>query len=160
MQGERTQWPVNLGADSSAVCACLLPKVHGGTHTLSTLDLLCGVSKQHVAPIPAEGHLSALNDAAYLRRSGQENGTKHPDSRFCLPPVMAATRKLIWIEENRFGGWGCSECPWVFNPSGSPTGNSFDEMVQNVELQRDKAFTSHVCAEHPRRARTQKAGTI
>jgi hypothetical protein len=63
---------------------------------------------------------------------------------------MAATRELISIEENRFRGWGCSECAWVFNPSGSPTGNSFDEIVLNLELQRDKAFTSHVCAEHPR----------
>jgi len=99
-----------LGDDSSAVSACLPPKVHGGTHTLWALDLLCGVSKQHVAPIPAEGHLGALNDAAYsLRRSGQENGTKYPDPRFCLPPVMAATRKLIWIEESRFRGWGCSD---------------------------------------------------
>ncbi len=69
---------------------------------------------------------------------------------------MAATRKLIWIEESRFRGWGCSECAWVFNSSGSPTGNSFDELVRNFELQRDKAFTSHVCAEH-RRAKTQKA---
>jgi hypothetical protein len=68
---------------------------------------------------------------------------------------MAATRKLIWMEENRFQGWGCSECLWVFNPSGSP-GNSFAEMVRNVELQRDKEFTSHVCAEHPRGSRTQK----
>jgi hypothetical protein len=39
-------------------------KVRGGTHTLWALDLLGGVSKQQVAPIPAEGHLSALNDAA------------------------------------------------------------------------------------------------
>jgi hypothetical protein len=69
---------------------------------------------------------------------------------------MAATRKLIWIEESRFRGWGCSECALVFNPSGSPTGNSFDQMVRNFELQRDKAFTFHIYAEHSR-AKTQKA---
>jgi hypothetical protein len=86
----------------------------------------------------------------HIQGRGQENGTKQLDPRFCLPSVMAATRKLIWIEENRFRGWGCSECPWRFNPSGSPTGNSFDEMIWNFELQRDKAFTSHVCAEQPR----------
>jgi hypothetical protein len=85
----------------------------------------------------------------HIQGEGQENGTKYLDPRFCLPPVMAATRKLIWIEESRFRGWGCSECPWRFNPSGSTTGNSFDEMMRNFELQRDKAFTSHVCAESP-----------
>jgi len=79
--------------------------------------------------------------------SGQENGTKYPDPRFCRPPVMAATRTLIWIEESRC--WGCSECAWVFNPSSAPTGKSFDEVMRNFELQRDKAFTAHVCAEHP-----------
>ena len=63
---------------------------------------------------------------------------------------MAATRKLIWIEGSRFRGWGCSECHWRFDPSGPPTGNSVDEMMRNFELQRDKAFASHVCAEHRR----------
>ena len=29
-------------------------------------------------------------------------------------------------------------------------GASFDEMMRNFELQRDKEFASHVCAEHPR----------
>jgi hypothetical protein len=38
----------------------------------------------------------------------------------------------------------------VFNPSGTPSGKSLDEMKQNYEQQRDKAFASHVCAEHPR----------
>jgi len=59
-------------------------------------------------------------------------------------------RKLAWIDEQRFRGWGCSECAWVFNPSGSPTGRSLDEMKQNYERQRDKDFAAHVCAEHPR----------
>ena len=48
-----------------------------------------------------------------------------------------------------FRGYGCSACAWVFKPSGAPTGNSFDEMMRNFELQRDKEFTSHVCADHP-----------
>ena len=63
---------------------------------------------------------------------------------------MAALRKLVWIEHDRFRGWGCSECAWVFNPSGAPTGKSFDEAKRNFELQRDKEFTLHVCAKHPR----------
>jgi hypothetical protein len=60
------------------------------------------------------------------------------------------SRKLVWIEQPRFRGWGCSECAWVFNPSGPPTGKSFDEMMRNFELQRDREFTLHVCADHPR----------
>ncbi len=63
---------------------------------------------------------------------------------------MAALRKLVWIEEDRFRCWGCSECAWVFNPPGAPTGKSFNESVRNFELQRDKEFTSHVCADHQR----------
>jgi hypothetical protein len=58
-------------------------------------------------------------------------------------------RKLVWIEEQSFWGWGCSECAWVFNASGSPAGNSLDEMKQNYEQRRDKEFAAHVCAEHP-----------
>jgi len=59
-------------------------------------------------------------------------------------------RKLVWIEEQGFGGWGCSECAWVFNPSALPTGNSLAEMMQNYQQQRDKEFAVHVCAAHPR----------
>jgi hypothetical protein len=60
------------------------------------------------------------------------------------------SRKLVWIEEQRFKGWGCSECAWVFNPSGSPIGKSLAEMMQNYERQRDKDFAAHVCAERSR----------
>jgi hypothetical protein len=59
-------------------------------------------------------------------------------------------RQLIWLKEQRFSGWGCSECAWVFNPSGPPVGKALDEMKQNYERQRDKDFAAHVCAEHPR----------
>jgi hypothetical protein len=60
------------------------------------------------------------------------------------------SRKLVWIEQQRFRGWGCSECAWVFNPSGAPIGKSFSESVRNFELQRDKEFTLHVCAQSPK----------
>jgi hypothetical protein len=59
-------------------------------------------------------------------------------------------RKLEWIEQKHFRGFGCSECGWVFNPSGAPDGKSFDEMMRNFELRRDKEFRLHVCADHPR----------
>jgi hypothetical protein len=58
-------------------------------------------------------------------------------------------RKLIWIEQRRFRGFGCSECGWRFKSSGELTGASFDEMTRNFELQRDKEFSLHVCADHP-----------
>jgi hypothetical protein len=59
-------------------------------------------------------------------------------------------RELVWIEEQLFRGWGCSQCAWVFNSLGSPTGNSLDEMKENYERRRDKDFAAHVCADHPR----------
>jgi hypothetical protein len=69
------------------------------------------------------------------------------------------TRKLIWIEQERFRGFGCSECAWVFKSSSTPAGKSFDEMMQNFELQRDRGFSSHVCAAHPRTESTRKKDT-
>jgi hypothetical protein len=34
--------------------------------------------------------------------------------------------------------------------SGPPSGDSFDEIMRNFELQRCKEFSSHVCVDHPR----------
>ena len=59
-------------------------------------------------------------------------------------------REMVWVENERFRGWACSECAWEFNPSGVPAGNSIDEMKQNYERERDREFASHRCAEHPR----------
>jgi hypothetical protein len=71
---------------------------------------------------------------------------------------MAAPRKLVWIEEDRFQGWGCSECAWVFTPSGPLAGKSYDEMLRKFEAQRNQEFASHVCAEHARTKSTQETG--
>jgi hypothetical protein len=60
------------------------------------------------------------------------------------------SRKLVWIEHKHFRGFGCSECSWRFAPSAAPMGKSFDEVIRNFELQRDKEFRLHVCAEHSR----------
>ena len=65
-------------------------------------------------------------------------------------PMLATRRTLIWIEGSRFRGSGCSECAWVFSPSGPPAGNSLADMLEKYEQQRDKEFAAHVCAEHPR----------
>jgi hypothetical protein len=59
----------------------------------------------------------------------------------------AKSRELVWIEEEGFAGWGCSECTWVFEPSVGPPGKTLDEMTGSFELQRDKEFRLHVCAE-------------
>jgi hypothetical protein len=60
------------------------------------------------------------------------------------------SRDLIWIEQDRFEGWGCSACAWVFNSTGELPSKSFEELMHNFELQRDMAFTLHACADHPR----------
>jgi hypothetical protein len=66
-------------------------------------------------------------------------------------------RKLVWIEKGRFLGFACSECSWRFDSSAALTGKSLDEMIWNFELQRDKQFTSHVCADHPRTMGTKRS---
>jgi hypothetical protein len=65
-------------------------------------------------------------------------------------PRMDALRMLIWIEEPRFQGFGCSECAWAFNPSGPPVGNSLQEMKEYYKRRRDKEFAIHECAGHTR----------
>jgi hypothetical protein len=64
-------------------------------------------------------------------------------------------RKLVWIEGQRFMGWGCSECAWAFNPSGIPIGDSLDDMKENYERMRDKDFAVHVCAEYTKSKKTK-----
>ena len=59
-------------------------------------------------------------------------------------------RKQVWIESQKFEGFGCSECNWVFKPSGTPVDESLDDMKQKYEGQRDKEFAAHVCVKHPR----------
>jgi hypothetical protein len=66
-------------------------------------------------------------------------------------------RKLVWVENRKFQGFGCSECNWVFNPSDALAGESLDEMKRKYEAQRDKEFAAHVCAKHPRATRPKAA---
>jgi hypothetical protein len=70
--------------------------------------------------------------------------------------MAAMRRKLVWVEQPGLRCWGCSECAWVFNPSGAPSGKSFNESVRNFELQRDKEFTLHVCAQSPKSQRAKR----
>jgi hypothetical protein len=64
--------------------------------------------------------------------------------------MIAPLRQLIWIQKSHFLGWGCSECAWVFRPSGPPMGNSLQEMKEHYLRLRDEESAAHVCAEHPR----------
>jgi hypothetical protein len=64
-------------------------------------------------------------------------------------------RKLEWIENQNFRGYGCAECDWKFNPSGPLAGHSLDEMKKKYEAQRDKEFAAHVCFKHSRTSGTK-----
>jgi hypothetical protein len=66
-------------------------------------------------------------------------------------------RELVWIEHQNLQGFSCSQCNWVFSPSGALVGESLEEMKRRYEAQRDKEFAAHVCAEHPRATRPKTA---
>ncbi len=65
------------------------------------------------------------------------------------------SRKLIWIEQKRFEGWGCSECAWVFNPLQDLPAGTLESLMRQFELQRDQEFALHTCAGHPKPTRTR-----
>ena len=71
-------------------------------------------------------------------------------SHLARRPMVATLRKLIWVEEQYFHGWRCSECAWVFNASGPPSGHSLHEMMENYRQLRDEEFSVHICVERPR----------
>jgi len=75
------------------------------------------------------------------------------DQRDCVKYNSAMPRELVWIDQPRFRGWGCSKCGWAFNPTGPPTGDNFDAMMRNFEAQRNVEFASHLCVEHPRQSK-------
>ena len=59
-------------------------------------------------------------------------------------------RKLVWVEGQNVGGWGCSNCAWVFRPAILPIRNSLQELTANAQRQLDNEFASHNCAAYPR----------
>ena len=64
----------------------------------------------------------------------------------------SSSRKLVWVEGQGVARWGCSECAWVFKPSGphtSKTLKTLDEMMRTFQAQLYE-FAAHACAEHPR----------
>ena len=68
--------------------------------------------------------------------------------------MEARRRKLVRVEIQNFQGWVCSECAWVFKPSGPLGGDSIEEMKMHYQQQRDKEFASHVCERYPKSPKT------
>jgi hypothetical protein len=64
--------------------------------------------------------------------------------------VRAMARKLVWIENQNFEGFGCSECQWVFKSTSPFVGRSLDKMKQAYEAEHANKFAAYVCAKFPR----------
>jgi hypothetical protein len=79
-----------------------------------------------------------------------ETGDYSNRARYC----GATTRTLTWISETYFHGPACSRCAWLFRPSGPPMGISLQQMKENYMRRCNEEFAAHVCAEHPRAAKT------
>jgi hypothetical protein len=90
-----------------------------------------------------------MSDGKAIRR-GQPMRETVAYSRLPRRPDVTLLRQLIWIEKPSFQGCACSDCAWVFKPSGPPVGNSLEEMMAIYKRLRDEEFAIHVCAEHPR----------
>jgi hypothetical protein len=71
-----------------------------------------------------------------------------PSTKGCA----AMARNLVWIKNETFQGFGCSECHWVFEPTNAVFGfgRSIYDMKQAYEAERDKEFAAHVCASFSR----------
>jgi hypothetical protein len=57
------------------------------------------------------------------------------------------SRKLVWVEGESIGGWGCSECAWAFNPSVPPPAETLDELTRKLQPRLWEEFAAHVCAD-------------
>jgi hypothetical protein len=65
-------------------------------------------------------------------------------------PGTSGSRQMVWRKTAQIEAWACTGCAWTFRPSGPPLGDDLDEMMENYEVQRDKEYARHVCAQHPR----------
>jgi hypothetical protein len=76
--------------------------------------------------------------------------------RFTPVRAVCSTKKIRpanWYgsKDRMSRRWGCSECSWVFKPSGRPAaGESLDERKRTFRTQLSEEFASHACAEPPR----------
>jgi hypothetical protein len=63
---------------------------------------------------------------------------------------VAMPRRLVWIESQKSASFGCSECQWLFKPTGTLIGKTLYEMKKDYEAERDNQFAAHACAKLPR----------
>jgi rubredoxin len=59
-------------------------------------------------------------------------------------------REMVRVKRERFEGWACSNCAWIFRGSGPLRDESIEAMKRQYEAERDNAFNLHVCVAHPR----------
>jgi hypothetical protein len=52
----------------------------------------------------------------------------------------SSSRKIVWVEGQNLVGCDCSECAWVFSPSGPPIGETVAEVKQNCQMQLPEEF--------------------
>lgn len=112
--------------------------------------------RQPLCTARRENRVAVLSDRAVRIRPCRASPGIGPCSARAQRRKAAMNRELVWIEHPHFGGWGCSQCAWVFKSSTGPIGKSFDRWARNAELQRDSEFTMHVCADHPRTTSTKR----
>ena len=55
-------------------------------------------------------------------------------------------RRLVWIEKLNCGGWACSDCGWIFRPSGPFKGESLQEVTEAFQAKLYEEFESHDCS--------------
>jgi hypothetical protein len=67
---------------------------------------------------------------------------------------------MVWSKTPQMEAWTCLGCAWAFLPSGPPVGNSIDEMMLNYELQRDKEYACHICAQYPKTKSLRDSSTF
>lgn len=59
-----------------------------------------------------------------------------------------SSRKLVWVERQDIGGWGCSGCGWVFQATGETPSESLYEVRHYFQEKLYQEFDSHNCADH------------
>jgi hypothetical protein len=65
------------------------------------------------------------------------------------------SRKLVRFASEGYLRFGCSDCNWVFNPSGAAVGETIDEMKRKYLAERDKEFAGHVCTKTSNRQKSK-----
>jgi hypothetical protein len=51
--------------------------------------------------------------------------------------VEPKRRKMVWTERPNFQGWACTECAWIFNPTGALVGESIEFMKRRNRASKE-----------------------